>query len=68
VVAPEGATAERFSVVQFCHPRPWTILQPVPSCITAHTPQRFGALSAADALDEVLYQINLIEDARRVGD
>ena len=24
--------------------------------------------AAADALDEVLYQINLIEDARRVGD
>ena len=68
VMAPEGATQERFSVVQFCHPRPWTILQPVPSCVTAKHPQRFGAISAADALDEVLYQINLIEDARRVGD
>ena len=31
-------------------------------------PQRFGAIEAGDKLDEVLYQINLIEDARRVDD
>ena len=49
-----------------CHPRPWTILSPVPSCCTTDTPQRFHALAAADALDEVLYQINLVEDARRL--
>ena len=29
-------------------------------------PQRFAAITAADALDEVLYEINLVEDARRV--
>ena len=66
VVAAPGFEGERYSVVQFCHPRPWTILSPVPSCCSAETPQRFHALSAADALDEVLYQINLVEDARRV--
>lgn len=66
VVASPGFEGERYSVVQFCHPRPWTILSPVPSCCTPETPQRFHALSAADALDEVLYQINLVEDARRV--
>jgi isopenicillin N synthase-like dioxygenase len=66
VVASPGYEGERYSVVQFCHPRPWTILSPVPSCCTADRPQRFHALSAADALDEVLYQINLVEDARRV--
>lgn len=66
VVAAPGYEGERYSVVQFCHPRPWTILSPVPSCCTGETPQRFHALSAADALDEVLYQINLVEDARRV--
>ena len=66
VVAAPGYEGERYSVVQFCHPRPWTILSPVPSCCTPETPQRFHALSAADALDEVLYQINLVEDARRV--
>lgn len=66
VVAEPGFTGERYSVVQFCHPRPWTVLSPVPSCCTRETPQRFSAISAADALDEVLYDINLVEDARRV--
>jgi isopenicillin N synthase-like dioxygenase len=66
VVAAPGFEGERYSVVQFCHPRPWTILSPVPSCCTPEQPQRFSAISAADALDEVLYEINLVEDARRV--
>lgn len=67
VVADPDYSGERYSVVQFCHPRPWTILSPVPSCCTPETPQRFSAISAADALDEVLYEINLVEDARRVN-
>jgi isopenicillin N synthase-like dioxygenase len=66
VVATPGYEGERYSVVQFCHPRPWTVLSPVPSCCTPEQPQRFSAISAADALDEVLYEINLVEDARRV--
>ena len=66
VVAAPGFAGERYSVVQFCHPRPWTVLSPVPSCCTPDAPQRFHALAAADALDEVLYQINLVEDARRL--
>lgn len=68
VVADPEFTGERYSVVQFCHPRPWTVLAPVPSCCTPDNPQRFSAMSAADALDEVLYEINLVEDARRVAD
>ena len=43
------------------------MLSPVPSCCTPDTPQRFSAISAADALDEVLYEINLVEGARRIG-
>ena len=35
---------------------------------TPDTPQRYGAIEAGDKLDEVLYQINLVEDARRVTD
>jgi len=66
VVAAPGYEGERYSVVQFCHPRPWTVLSPVPSCCTPETPQRFSAISAADALDEVLYEINLVEGARRI--
>jgi isopenicillin N synthase-like dioxygenase len=67
VVADPGFEGERYSIVQFCHPRPWTILAPVPTCCTEANPQRFAAISAADALDEVLYEINLVETARRVG-
>jgi len=61
VVAPEGPSAGRHSVVQFCHARPSTILAPVPSCCSAANPQRWPGLSAADALEEVLYRINLIQ-------
>jgi isopenicillin N synthase-like dioxygenase len=68
VVADPSYTGERYSVVQFCHPTPWTILSPLPSCCTAEHPQRYGAIEAGDKLDEVLYQINLVEDARRVAD
>jgi isopenicillin N synthase-like dioxygenase len=64
----EAGAGERYSVVQFCHPTPWTILQPVPSCITEQRPQRFAAISAGDLLDQVIYDINLVEDARRVAD
>lgn len=60
VVADPGHTGDRYSVVQFCHPTPWTILSPVASCITPETPQRFAPIAAADALDLVLYEINLI--------
>jgi isopenicillin N synthase-like dioxygenase len=60
VVAPPGASGERHSVVQFCHARPSTILAPVPSCCTAANPQRWAGVRAAEALEEVLYRINLM--------
>lgn len=66
VVADPAYTGERYSIVQFCHPRPWTVLAPVASCCTPEHPQRFSAITAEHALDEVLYEINLVEDARRV--
>jgi isopenicillin N synthase-like dioxygenase len=64
VVAAEEQAGDRYSVVQFCHPTPWTILSPVASCITDEHPQRFAPIAAADALDLVLYEIKLIEDVR----
>jgi isopenicillin N synthase-like dioxygenase len=67
VVAAPGYVGERYSVVQFCHPTPWTLLTPLVSCITPERPQRHSAMVSADALDMVLYEINLIETARRVG-
>jgi isopenicillin N synthase-like dioxygenase len=66
VVAAPGYEGERYSVVQFCHPRPWTVLNPVSTCCTPEHPQRYSAISAEDALDEVLYEINLVEQARRI--
>ena len=67
VVAAPGFTGERYSVVQFSHPTPWTLLNPLSCCITPENPQRFSGMVSADALDLVLYEINLVETARRVG-
>ncbi|HWJ60524.1 MAG TPA: 2-oxoglutarate and iron-dependent oxygenase domain-containing protein [Acidimicrobiales bacterium] len=64
VVADADQPGDRYSVVQFCHPTPWTILSPVATCVTPEHPQRFAPIAAADALDLVLYEINLIEEAR----
>ncbi len=61
-----NADGERYSVVQFCHPTPWTILAPLPSCVDADHPVRYAGIEAADLLDQVLYEINLVEDSRRV--
>ncbi|MEM7273863.1 MAG: 2-oxoglutarate and iron-dependent oxygenase domain-containing protein [Actinomycetota bacterium] len=66
VVADTDQPGDRYSVVQFCHPTPWTILSPVPSCITPEHPQRFAPIEAGNLLDQVLYDINLVEHARRV--
>jgi isopenicillin N synthase-like dioxygenase len=60
VVAPEGSSEARLSVVQFCHPTPSTVLNPLASCIDGENPQRYAALLAADALEDVLYRINLL--------
>ena len=32
--AHQDHDGERYSVVQFCHPTPWTILAPLPSTVT----------------------------------
>jgi isopenicillin N synthase-like dioxygenase len=66
VVAAHGQEGDRYSVVQFCHPTPWTVLAPLASCITAEHPQQYAPIEAGDRLDQVLYEINLVEDARRV--
>jgi isopenicillin N synthase-like dioxygenase len=67
VVADPAFPGERYSVVQFCHPTPWTLLNPLACCITPDNPQRYSGMVSADALDLVLYEINLVEAARRVG-
>ena len=61
VVAASDQRGGRLSVVQFCHPTPWTVLAPVPSCCGAASPPRWPGMLAADALEEVLYRIGLLE-------
>ncbi|MHC4937354.1 MAG: isopenicillin N synthase family dioxygenase [Planctomycetota bacterium] len=61
VVAPPGETGERYSVVQFCHPAPWTILSPLPTCVDSEHPMKDSPITAGDWLDQVLYDINLVE-------
>lgn len=63
VVADENQTADRLSVVQFCHPTPGTILVPTPSTVTVERPCRFSAVSAEDRLLQVLWEINLVDNA-----
>lgn len=65
VVADPDQPDERLSVVQFCHPTPWTILSPVHSTVTDDNPQRYVGIEAGDLLDQVIYDINLVEDAPR---
>jgi len=59
VVAPAGQSGDRYSVVQFAHPTPWTIMTPLATCVTADNPLRYPTISAADALDKVLWEIKL---------
>lgn len=66
VVADPDQQGDRLSVVQFCHPTPWTILAPVPSTVTAERPLRFPSIPSSDLLDQVLWEINLVEDGRRL--
>jgi isopenicillin N synthase-like dioxygenase len=60
VAAPGGEAHDRYSVVQFCHPAPWFVLAPLPSCVDAAHPLRYGAIEAGALLDRVLYDIGLI--------
>ncbi|HVM08682.1 MAG TPA: 2-oxoglutarate and iron-dependent oxygenase domain-containing protein [Acidimicrobiales bacterium] len=64
VVATADQAGDRLSMVQFCHPTPWTILLPAAPTVDDDHPQRFGAIEAGDLLDQVLYEINLVEAAR----
>jgi isopenicillin N synthase-like dioxygenase len=70
VVAPAGSFGDssggRYSMVQFCHPSPWMILSPLATCVSPSRPCRYGAIRAGDLLERVLWEINLIEDGRRV--
>jgi isopenicillin N synthase-like dioxygenase len=60
VVASSDDSGDRYSVVQFCHPAPWYVLSPLPPCVDADHPLRYGSIEAGSLLDRVLYEIGLI--------
>lgn len=60
VVGDAAEPGERLSVVQFCHPTPWTILSPIPTCVTDQHPLAYSSISASSALEKVLWDINLL--------
>jgi isopenicillin N synthase-like dioxygenase len=66
VVGDPDEPGDRYSVVQFCHPSPWTVLAPLASCVTPDNPQRHLPVDAGNLLDQVLWEINLVEDGRRI--
>ena len=66
VVADPSHAGDRLSVVQFLHPTPWTVLAPLATCVDEARPQRWAPIEAGAMLDQVLYDINLVEDARRI--
>jgi hypothetical protein len=47
-------------VVQFCHPAPWFVLSPLPSCVTPEHPARYGAIESGALLERVLWDINMM--------
>jgi isopenicillin N synthase-like dioxygenase len=63
VVADGGSVADRYSVVQFCHPAPWFALAPLATCVDDTHPLRYGTIEAGALLDRVLYDIGLIGPA-----
>jgi isopenicillin N synthase-like dioxygenase len=67
VVAEPGDPTDRHSIVSFCHPTPRTVLAPLPSCVTPDNPTRYLPIEADALFDQVLWEINLVEDRRRVG-
>jgi isopenicillin N synthase-like dioxygenase len=60
VIAGDNPDCDRYSVVQFCHPAPWFVLSPLPSCVDDAHPLRYGTIEAGALLDRVLYEIGLI--------
>jgi isopenicillin N synthase-like dioxygenase len=62
VVSPPGQHEGRLSIVQFCHPTPWTVLTPL--TLPGAMP-KFSTLTAGDLFDRTMFRINRWDDAPR---
>ncbi|MEZ3181833.1 hypothetical protein KYY02_25110 [Streptomyces pimonensis] len=61
VAARPGQSGGRLSIVQFCHPAPWTTLTPLRVPDTEPAPQRFATLTADELFQRTLYRINRLD-------
>ncbi len=66
-VAAAGGQEARLSIVQFCHPTPWTVLAPLALPPGLRAPARFPVLTAGDLFDRTMYRINRLDPAGRGG-
>lgn len=58
-VVADGDSTDRYSIVQFCHPLRGAILQPLDTCVTEQRPLAYPSMQSGDALEQVLFDINL---------
>ncbi|MFF3212614.1 isopenicillin N synthase family dioxygenase [Streptomyces sp. NPDC002886] len=61
VVAAPGQQGGRLSIVQFCHPTPWTVLSPLPGRPAVREPERYPVLTAQDLFQRTMYRINRLD-------
>ncbi|MFI5666505.1 isopenicillin N synthase family dioxygenase [Streptomyces sp. NPDC051704] len=61
VVAAPGQSGGRLSIVQFCHPTPWTVLSTLRGCTADGEPDRYPALTAQDLFQRTMYRINRLD-------
>ncbi|MDH6129704.1 2-oxoglutarate and iron-dependent oxygenase domain-containing protein [Kitasatospora sp. GP82] len=61
VVAEPGQSGGRLSIVQFCHPAPWTVLTPLRIPGEEERASRFPTLTADDLFQRTMYRINRLD-------
>ncbi|MEV0844543.1 2-oxoglutarate and iron-dependent oxygenase domain-containing protein [Streptomyces sp. NPDC049954] len=61
VVARPGQHEGRLSIVQFCHPAPWTTLTPLRVPGAEEGPQRFATLTADELFQRTMYRIRRLD-------
>lgn len=64
VVAAPEQHGGRLSIVQFCHPAPWTVLTPLRGEDIDDAP-RYATLTADDVFQRTMYRINRLDTAPR---
>ncbi|MFE9251269.1 isopenicillin N synthase family dioxygenase [Streptomyces sp. NPDC007088] len=61
VVAGPDQREGRLSIVQFCHPAPWTTLTPLRVPGAEEGPQRFATLTADELFQRTMYRIRRLD-------